>query len=130
MKIKDLIAQFDPKTSLKEEASFDKFTELFGIHTSGYSQLFADTLVKHYVSSWICTDTRVGYALYLLGDEIVAVSVQLGRKDRECITFLSTEAAIKVRDFTIQCNDADSEPEFDIVNLDEEVDLYYFDRGE
>lgn len=128
MKIKDMIANFDPKTSIKHEACFEQFVELFDLRYDYHSQLFCDVMVRHFVSSWICTDTRVGFSVYTMNDEIVAVSIQMGRKIPEDIKFISKEAAERVLNFTHSCCHTE-EIEFDIVDLEEEIYEDNFNRG-
>lgn len=58
---------------------------------------FSSRMRKLWLASWICTDTRVGLAVYELDGRPVAVSTQSARKNDEAIHFLSKESAEQVR---------------------------------
>jgi len=58
----------------------DTFSELLGINDCPWSNEFYDRMLKHWVTSWVCTDTRVGVAVYCLDKVPVAVSTQPARK--------------------------------------------------
>lgn len=82
-------------------AEMESFASLVGINSYDYSEEFSQRVTKEFVASWICTDTRVGLAVYRLDGEVIAVSGQNARKSDEDIEFVSIEAAKKVRDLII-----------------------------
>jgi len=60
-----------------------------------------DRLKAYWIGNWYCTDSYVGYRMYFLDDEPVAVSMQTGRKNNEEFEWFSNELALKVRDYLI-----------------------------
>ncbi len=130
MKGIDLIAQFElTGKSIQHEPDFYAFCDVFWLE-GNYSQRFADGLVKHFVDSWICTDTRVGHALYYFGDELVAYSYQSSRKSDENISFFSEEAAKRVRNFFIECLAETADPVDlpPIISPEYDINLNYNNR--
>lgn len=127
--VSELIKSFNPATARKEEASFELFAKIFELSYWDYSQQFPDLMVKHWVYSWICTDTRVGLAFYYLNDELVAISTQTGRKSTENVMFISSEIADRVRQFAIRCIIHD-EPQYDIVDFNSEIDDEWKQRSD
>lgn len=49
---------------------------------------------RHWVVSWICTDTQVGISIITLDSEPVAVTSQTGRKNDEGVYFFSKDIAL------------------------------------
>jgi len=60
-----------------------------------------DRIKAYWIGNWHCTDSYVGYRMYFLDDEPVAVSIQQGRKSDENFEWFSKELALKVRDYLI-----------------------------
>lgn len=58
-------------------------------------------LKAFWIGNWYCTDSYVGYRMYFLDDEPVAVSSQLGRKSDQEFEWFSEELALKVREYLI-----------------------------
>lgn len=82
---------------------------------------------KHWIHSWICTDTQVGIAVLTLDGQPVAISQQPARKSDEEILFLSDEIAIKVR--TVLEELCERIPSVRILaKLDEKIDERWFER--
>lgn len=113
MKIQDAIALIDTKqepanrySSPVTEAEIEQFAEMFDLYC-GWSTQFSSIMRKHWLSSWVCTDTRVGLAVYCIGDEPVAISIQHARKADEIIKFLSADALEKTRLLVISCIEPD-----------------------
>ena len=104
----DLLDQFDPSTH--EQAGFD-FYKLADAANLSYSRVdfeqADERIAKYFINgaTSICTDTRVGLAVYTLDRKIVAVSEQSCRKCDEDIQFLGkdeyerTRAAIEQMSF-------------------------------
>jgi hypothetical protein len=59
-------------------------------------------LLKHWYITWICTDTRVGLAVYTLDGVPVAVSTQQARKSEEEIEMISAQAVLNVSDYIME----------------------------
>ncbi len=123
MKLKELISRVNKHPSFKEEASVIQIAEDMGFSSSYYDE---HELVAYYVSSWHCTDSYVGYRVYFLKDEPVAVSSQLGRKSDENFEWVSKEAYYKVRDYILSLQQNDEQgPYISIANMDEDVGDFY-----
>lgn len=66
-------------------------------------------LKSYSIYSWLCTDTIVGFYAVYLDDELVAQTFKKARKSSLEIKFISKEAAIKVRDFLLECMQSDDD---------------------
>ncbi len=121
----DLITSFDPTKTIPAYPNTSNFN-MFGVYID-WSEEFEDRLTKHFINeaSWICTDQRVGIAVYQLDGQVVAVSTQTGRKSDEDISFVSTEAFEKVKTFILSLvrNDEDQP---NLVTMDQYVDSSWF----
>lgn len=82
-------------TSPVETSDIETFSSLFGISLY-WNDEFSNRMLKHWVASWVCTDTRVGLAVYCLDKVPVAISTQSARKNEERIRFVSEEAQLEV----------------------------------
>lgn len=110
MKYSQVIALIDPEHPVTTEryddpvwgADIGDFTSLFGLSYYGWCHEFSLRMTKHWVTSWICTDTRVGLAVYCWDCVPVAISTQSARKNEEKISFLSKESADMVRSAIIE----------------------------
>ena len=81
---------------------------------------------KCWIQSWICTDTRVGLAVYCLDGKPVAISAQRARKCTEEIEFVSKAAGKRVRDFILQFVPEEETP---VADLNEPIDASWFGEG-
>lgn len=137
MKWSEAIALIDP--TIREpgcryidpiwEGDVGPFASLLEIWDINWSEEFSKRMLKHWVQSWICTDTRVGIAVYCLDGEVVAVSHQPARKSDEVIQFLSKPAAMQVTRVLLQLREQQQGPE-EYPLLDFESDAPdYSERG-
>lgn len=97
-----IIAEFDPKTAVETPPSFERLAQEVGIEMYDYDwERFEDHVKKYFVkdANWVCTDTRVGLAVYTLDGDIVAVSAKGARKNHEYVYFVSMEAAFRLKRF-------------------------------
>lgn len=108
-----------------DETPIDVFGQVLGIYDVSWSDEFSERMKKHWVVSWLCTDTVVGLAVYFLDGEPVATSSQRCRKCDEQIDFISKEAREKTRQAVNQYTTHDD----NFANLDEEISLEWFDNG-
>lgn len=93
-----------------------------------WSEVFDHRVQKFWITSWVCTDTRVGLALYKLDGIPVAVSHQSARKNDERIEFLSAADADRMRALIFDLLRAEqSEPK--LCNLSQEIDADWWGRG-
>lgn len=126
MKIRDLINAVDRSEKNTSSADIDIFCQALDLDQPGWNVTFDkdNRVTAHWLVKWYCTDTWVGYQVFYMDNEPVAVSTQLARKSSENLEFVSLEAATKVRAYILECL---GEKEFSpsIANLDEETDPYY-----
>jgi hypothetical protein len=73
------------------------------------------------VSKWLCTDTWVGSHAYFLDGVLVAAGFQPARKSYMRISFVSTEAATKLREFILSMV-PNEELNFDIIDQNRIID--------
>jgi len=90
-----------------------------GFHYFDYEK--CTRLTEAYYVKWYCTDAWVGYKVYFLDREPVAVSSQEGRKCLERFLWLSREAAIKTKGYLETC--IEKEDECDLFELITEEEL-------
>jgi hypothetical protein len=88
------------------EADAADFSEIFGFGPS-WSEEFSRRVKKHWINSWLCTDTVVGLAVYVMDGKPVAVSEQTSRKGDEEIKFISKEARDAVIAFLLEITEWD-----------------------
>lgn len=118
------------------DTDISTFAELFDLTWYSYDESFSNRMKKHWVHSWICTDTRVGIALYEFDGEFVAFSTQNVRKSDEIIKFLSEEAYYKVFMVVQQIIASQHEHDKHIINPDSDISElvkkaeYYGGRGQ
>lgn len=101
MKLKEALADVDldlsESGSRYGEVALDRMAEhldVIGIPWVAPDQSLVRT---GWIISWMCTDTRVGLAYYVMDGEIVAVSAQVARKGDISFYFASAQAAEKLR---------------------------------
>ena len=94
---------YGPSCIIVDTSNLETFAHEFNYHCDyGWDEEFSRRMVKHWVISWICTDTRVGYAVYCLDGQVVAVSERIARKSHEEILFLSSEHVRLVHDVVVE----------------------------
>jgi len=123
MKISEIIKRVDKSKQFKEDVWIGEMAEELHLNVSHYED--QDRLVSYWLGNWHCTDTWVGYKVYFLDDEAVAISLQTARKSDEQFEWISREIYYKVRDFVLEYQDKDEYP-IDIVDLSEDIgDSYH-----
>lgn len=80
-----------------------------------------DRLKSYWLGRWLCTDTHVGYRMYFLDDEPVAMTVQTGRKSNENFHWFSQELAIKVRDYLLTLMDDIGDPTIKVCDINQDL---------
>lgn len=103
----DIIKSFDPSPLQPSPVDMYNICTLVGLSDLTYDDdddEFDKHLTKYHIpdANWICTDTQVGLAVYVLDGEVIAVSGQRYRKSKEDIAFVSMESAWKFRQFAYQ----------------------------
>jgi len=98
MKLIDIANKIDKSEKNESYVDTDQFSSEFNYEFDWIKQ---DRLKAYWIGNWYCTDSYVGYRMYFLDDEPVAVSIQKGRKWPEEFNWLSKELALKVREYLI-----------------------------
>lgn len=125
MKMRDLINSVDRSEKNSTSADIDDFCRELNLNEyPGWNKQFDEAVKGYWLIKWLCTDTWVGYCVYYMNDEPIAISVQTARKNPTAYEFISIEAATKVRKFILDCL-GESEFTPTLVDLDEETDPYY-----
>lgn len=120
MKVSEALSKIDLTTG-RPAYDIEAFAEALGVDLrTNWSEVFNQRITQYPIQEWMCTDTLVGIHAYFMDGEPVAISVQVGRKRRKEIDFLSKEAADKVRSLllTLLAREA-SEPS--IISLDKDL---------
>lgn len=121
MKLSELIHKVDRSERNSSSADIDDFSRALDLPTHiGWHQDFDNCVKGYFLIKWYCTDSWVGYRVYFMDDEPVAVSSQTGRKSPEEIEFVSLEAAQKVKDF-IKSLDPDDEFTPSLADMDLDI---------
>ena len=116
MKLKHIVANICKEQWNSRSVDSDPFIEYLSISSDGDWNKLQTRLNFYYFASWYCTDSYVGLGVYYLDDQPVAISSQTGRKSDENIEFVSIEAAKKLKQWFVECNFVDPEPELPIVS--------------
>lgn len=126
MKLSELIHKVDRSDRNSSSADIDEFSRAVDLPAYiGWHEEFDKRVKGYFLIRWYCTDTWVGYRIYFMDDEPVAISSQTGRKSDEEIEFVSIEAAQKVKDF-IKSLDGEEEFSPPLADMDEDIpDLTY-----
>ena len=118
MLLKEVIAKVDKSKRNQQDVDVDDLEESlsnhFGISMSlDYSK--GNTRVTAcWLAYWYCTDTWVGFRVYFLDDNILAVSYQRGRKWDESFTFANSEIKKEFKEYLLSLaisNDKEEEEE-------------------
>lgn len=106
MNFNDIFASPDTMLEHRTWVEPNRLTDALDLGWVDYSEEFETRVEKFFVvgANWICTDTRVGLAVYTFDGVPVAVSAQPARKSSEDIKFVTVEAAKKVREFILSLN--------------------------
>jgi hypothetical protein len=123
MKLIDALRNVDK--SQPYDAQMSDFVYEFGLN-DGWSDKFGQRVKQYYLIKWMCSDTWVGVCAYFFDDELVAMSEQMARKGDTNISFVSKEAAEKIKAFIVAIlAEEEGEPTYNIINPDEEVRISY-----
>jgi len=98
MKLIDIANRIDKSPKNESQVDTMEFSSELNYEFDYVNQ---DRLKAYWIANWYCTDSYVGYRMYFLDDEPVAVSLQPGRKSNETFEWFSKEMALRVRDYLI-----------------------------
>jgi len=99
MKLIDIANKIDKSNKNESYVDIENFSSEFDFEF-GFN-LQQDRIKAYWIGNWYCTDSYVGYRMYFLDNEPVAVSTQAGRKSDEEFEWFSKELASKVKDYLI-----------------------------
>jgi len=99
MKLIDIANKIDKSQKNESYVDIENFSSEFDFDF-GFN-LQQDKVKAYWIGNWYCTDSYVGYRMYFLDGEPVAVSTQTGRKSNEQFEWFSKELALKVKDYLI-----------------------------
>jgi len=106
MKLIDIANKIDKSKKNESQVDTMEFSSEFN---QEFDYVDQDRLKAYWIGNWYCTDSYVGYRMYFLDDEPVAVSTQTGRKGDEDFEWFSKELALKVRDYLISLMQKDKD---------------------
>jgi len=118
MKLIDIANKIDK--SKKNESQVDTMEFSYELNYE-FDYVNQDRLKAYWIGNWYCTDSYVGYRMYFLDDEPVAVSMQTGRKSNETFEWFSKESALKVRDYLISLMSDDNELNVKICDINRDI---------
>lgn len=123
----DILKGFNRETAVEGSANHERFADLFDMWLC-WSEEFDARMKKYFApeATWVCTDTRVGLAVYFLDGEMVAVSFQNARQSDENIQFLTYADAAKVRRFLQELRAFDNCSEIPVLEGDREIHSSWF----
>jgi len=99
MKLIDIANKIDKSQKNESYVDIEDFSSEFDFEF-GFN-LQQDRIKCYWIGNWYCTDSYVGYRMYFLDDEPVAVSTQGGRKSNEEFEWFSKELALKVKNYLV-----------------------------
>lgn len=99
MKLRDIAKNIDKSKENQDEVCIPDICEELNINYCGW--IDQERLICYWIGNWYCTDSWVGYRMYFLDNEPVAVSTQNGRKSDEQFEWLSEEVFCKVRNYIL-----------------------------
>jgi hypothetical protein len=98
MKLIDIVQKIDKSQGNESYVDVTDFNCELDLNLDYTKQ---DRLKAYFIGNWLCTDSWVGFRMYFLDDEPVAVSSQMGRKSDEEFKWFSKNVALKVRDYLL-----------------------------
>lgn len=119
MQLIDIAKKIDK--SKNNECNIDS-TDFSSEFNYNFEYVEPERLKCYWIGNWYCTDSWVGYRIYFLDDEPVAVSTQQGRKCSEEFEWFSRELALKVRDYLISIMPKSEEDlQFKLCDINEDI---------
>lgn len=99
MKLIDIANKIDKSKKNESHINITDFDSEFNINLDCYIE--QDRLKAYYIGNWYCTDSYVGWRMYFLDNEPVAISFQQGRTFDEEFEWFNKDKALKVRDYLL-----------------------------
>ena len=121
MKIIDIANKIDKSKRNEDWIDLSIFDYELDIQFNNYD-VTQERLKCYWIGNWYCTDSWVGYRMYFLDNEPVAVSTQTGRKCNEEFEWFSKDSALKTREYLISLMTKDNdELNITLCDLNEEL---------
>jgi hypothetical protein len=125
MKLSKAIANIN-KDDIDSCYDVEVFNSALGLsYYCSYDDTISQRLKYVFLTKWICTDTWVGTRVYLLDDIPVAISYQSGRKNPECVDFLSQADVVRMRNFIFSLMQADDDGSAMVCDPNKEIEEFY-----
>jgi len=118
MKLIDIANRIDKSPKNESQVDTMEFSSELNYEFDYVNQ---DRLKAYWIANWYCTDSYVGYRMYFLDDEPVAVSLQPGRKSNETFEWFSKEMALRVRDYLISLMSDDNELNIKLCDINDDI---------
>lgn len=131
MKMKELIERLDTSKAKEFNTDFESFEEEMNLYHHDL-QFYGDIgeeekrkrLTAYCITSWTCTDTKVGIKAHFLDNEFVCISTQSCRKGDVAFEWKSEDSFIKVKKYLIEnFGEKDQSNNFSEINLEEDLCL-------
>lgn len=121
MKISELLTKLDMTKANEDWVDLDsiaqRYMDIYHLPYVAEHELKAYWLGKH-----LCTDTDVGYRVYFLRGELIAISCQTARKSDEVFYWVGLDEFKKLQQYVLSLTET---PEINLLDLDEEMpDMY------
>lgn len=95
-----------------------------GVHVDVEYDKLDKRFTRHWIRSWLCTDTMVGASVYCCDGKPIAISTHAARKEDEELQFLSDEAVETTRQILLSIAVYDVLP---LVDLNEDISNYWLE---
>jgi len=128
MKLIDAINTIDRSQKNSNLANLEDFCQALDLdfYSSYDWSAFSNKVQAYWLTTWYCTDQRVGIQIYFMDDEFIAVGHQIARKETNNIEFKDQETAIRVRDWMLTLHKEQRRlPVIDPKELDQEIGTVY-----
>jgi len=126
MKLIDIANKIDKSKKNECYINVSNFTYNLNYDRFDYDEFDYDNesnqrLKAYWFGNWHCTDSYVGYKMYFLDNEPVAVSTQNGRKSDEEFEWFSEELAIKVKNYLISLMPKKREVNITLCDINDDI---------
>lgn len=124
MKMHELFSRIDQSPKNEQFIEIELWANAFDLNIpfgSDIDEQLSERFKGYWLTRWLCTDARVGCALWFLDGNPIGLTHQSARKNSIDVSFVSNEAAETLRTTLIEM----IKPSYDLINMDEEVGETY-----
>lgn len=122
MTAREIISRVNKSPEFKSKVFIADISEELNMDVYNYDD--QDRLTSFFIGNWQCTDTTVGYKVYFLDEEPVAISIKPARKSDEEFEWVSKEGLKKVKEYILSFTE-ESDKHIAYFALDDEMDTTY-----